>query len=177
MVKRYAIMAIMGTALCAQSGAADRDDVRKLDDIAKFSTCANCDLSGAMLQGRLFRLANWPGANLSGAKLDKSDLSGALLWDANLSGASLTYANLSGAQMMGATLAGANFQHAWLLYVQAQNTNFGDADLTNALVRGMQVHGADLSRVKGLTERDLKELCGDGQTKPPGDGYIPRCSQ
>jgi uncharacterized protein YjbI with pentapeptide repeats len=156
--------------------AANPNDVKKLDDVAKFSTCANCDLSGADLQKRLFRLANWPGANLRGAKLDNSDLAGAILWDADFTGASMTYVNLSGAQMMGAKLGGANLQFAWLLHAQAQNVDFGDADLTNARVTGMQVQGADLSRVKGLGKRELGTLCGDNQTKPPGDGWIPRCT-
>jgi hypothetical protein len=157
--------------------AANPADVKKLDDIAKFSTCPNCDLKGADLQKRLFRLANWPGADLSGAKLDNSDLAGAILWDAKFNGASMTYTNLSGAQMMGADLSGANLQYAWLLHAQAQNVNFGDADLTNARVRGMQVQGADLSRVKGLGKRELAELCGDNQTKAPDGEWIPRCSQ
>jgi uncharacterized protein YjbI with pentapeptide repeats len=176
MFKRRAL-ALAALIFAGAALAANQADLKKLDDIAKFSTCANCDLTGANLQRRLFRLANWPGANLTGANLDGSDLSGAILWDANLSGASLIYTNLSGAQMMGAKLSGANFQNAWLLHAQAQNTDFGDADLTNARVRGMQVQGSDLSRVKGLGPRELKELCGDGQTKAPPDGWIPRCSQ
>lgn len=157
--------------------AANPADVKKLDDVAKFSTCANCDLKGADLQKRLFRLANWPGADLSGAKLDNSDLAGAILWDTKLVGASMTYTNLSGAQLMGANLSGANLQFSWLLHAQAQNVNFGDADLTNARVRGMQVHGADLSRVKGLGKRELAEMCADNQTIPPPGEWIPRCSQ
>lgn len=161
----------------ATSMAADKAALKKLDDVANFSSCANCDLRDADIQKRLFRLANWPGADLSGAKLDNSDLAGAILWDAKFVGASMTYTNLSGAQLMGANLSGANLQFAWLLHAQAQNVNFGDADLTNARVRGMQVQGADLSRVKGLGDRELKELCGDNQTKAPGDGWIPRCSQ
>lgn len=161
----------------AVAEAADKAALKKLDDIANFSSCPNCDLTGADLQKRLFRLANWPGADLSGAKLDSSDLAGAILWDAKFVGASMTYTNLSGAQLMGANLSGANLQYSWLLYAQAQNVNFGDADLTNARVRGMQVHGADLSRVKGLGKRELAELCGDNQTKAPGDEWIPRCTQ
>jgi uncharacterized protein YjbI with pentapeptide repeats len=176
MLKRSALA--LAALFCGVAAiAANPADVKKLDDVAKFSTCANCDLKGADLQRRLFRLANWPGADLSGAKLDNSDLAGAILWDVNFSGASMTYTNLSGAQLMGANLSGANLQFAWLLHAQAQNVNFSDADLTNARVRGMQVQGADLSRVKGLGKRELAELCGDNQTKPPPNEWIPRCSQ
>ena len=157
--------------------AADRSALKKLDDIANFSSCPRCDLTGALIQGRLFRLANWPGADLSGAKLDNSDLSGAILWDANFTRASMTFTNLSGAQLKGATMSGANLQFAWLLDAQAQNVNFGDADLTNARVRGMQVQGADLSRVKGLGKREFAEMCADNQTKAPPGEWIPRCSQ
>lgn len=169
-----ALAALIGAGAAV---AADRAALKKLDDIANFSSCPKCDLTGADIQKRLFRLANWPGADLSGAKLDNSDLAGAILWDVKFIGASMTYTNLSGAQLMGANLSGANLQYSWLLHAQAQNVNFGDADLTNSRVRGMQVHGADLSRVKGLGKRELSELCGDNQTKPPPDQWIPRCTQ
>jgi uncharacterized protein YjbI with pentapeptide repeats len=170
------VVTVVVAADAGAAWAAKPSDVKKLDDVAKFSTCANCDLSGADLQKRLFRLANWPGANLQGAKLDNSDLAGAILWETDFRGASMTYVNLSGAQMMGAKLGGANLQFAWLLHAQAQNVDFGDADLTNARVTGMQVQGADLSRVKGLGPAEIKTLCGDGQTKAPGDAWIPRCT-
>jgi uncharacterized protein YjbI with pentapeptide repeats len=174
MSRRYAL-AFAALFLSGAALAANKADLKKLDDIAKFSSCPNCDLTGADLQKRLFRLANWPGANLSGAKLDNSDLAGAILWDANFTGASMTYVNLSGAQMMGADLSGANLQYAWLLHAVAHRVNFGDADLTNARIRGIQVHGADLSRVKGLSKRDFAEMCGDNQTKAPPNEWIPRC--
>jgi uncharacterized protein YjbI with pentapeptide repeats len=174
---KYLVLGAYSLIVCGMAWAASQADVKKLDDVARFSTCPKCDLTGADLQNRLFRLANWPGANLAGAKLDNSDLAGAILWDTNFQGASMTYTNLSGAQLMGANLSGANLQYSWLLHAQAQNVNFGDADLTNARVKGMQVHGADLSRVKGLGKRELNELCGDGQTKAPPDAWIPRCSE
>jgi uncharacterized protein YjbI with pentapeptide repeats len=174
---KWKALAFSAFVFVGAAAAADKAALKKIDDIANFSSCPNCDLTGAQIQGRLFRLANWPGADLSGAKLDNSDLSGAILWDAKLTGASMTYTNLSGAQLKGANLSSANLQFAWLLDAQAQNVNFGDADLTNARVRGMQVHGADLSRVKGLGKRELAEMCADNQTKPPPGEWIPRCSQ
>lgn len=174
MSRRYTLA--LAAFVCASAAfAASKSDLKKLDHIANFSSCPSCDLTGADLRKRLFRLANWPGANFSDAKLDDSDLSSAILWDAKFNGASMTYTNLSGAQMMGADLSGANLQFAWLLHAVAHRVNFGDADLTNARTRGMQVHGADLSRTKGLSKRDFAEMCGDNQTKAPPNEWIPRC--
>ena len=168
---------IAAATLATVALAANPNDLKKVDNVGKFSTCSGCDLTGADLHGRLLRLAILPGVNLGGANLNGADMAGALLWDSKLQGASFVFTNLSGAQMMNADASGANFTNAWLSHVQAQNAKFGTADFTGAHIRDMQLHGADISQVKGLDLKELARACGDSATKLPAGAYIPRCSE
>ena len=81
-------------------------------------------------------------ANLSEASLWKADLEGAYLWKANLAGANLTEANLEQANLEGSNLKGANLQQANLI-------------------------NADLRKVVGLTEQQLRTAIYDETTQLP----------
>ena len=81
-------------------------------------------------------------ANLSEASLCKADLEGAYLWKANLAGANLSEANLEQANLEGSNLKGANLQQANLI-------------------------NADLRKVVGLTEQQLRTAIYDQTTQLP----------
>src|SRR5579863_10292730 len=65
--------------------------------------------------------------------------------------------DFSGASFRNADLSNADFAHAKL-----DNADFAGARLSSASFRG-----ADLSHVKGLTQMQLDEACGDAATKLP----------
>lgn len=129
------------------------------------------DLISANLQGADLISANLPGADLAGANLQRANLQGADLQSANLQGAKLIFANLQGAD-----LAGANLQGADLISANLQGARLDLANLEGAKFRGLfgfvpvtNFAGADLTGARGLTQQQLDEACGDGETKlPPG---------
>ncbi len=112
------------------------------------------DLARCEVQWANLREADLEGANLAGADLFQSSLAGARLRGARLGGAGLMSADLLGADLAGADLKGADLKGARL----------GGADL-----RGADLRGADLTGAVGLTQDQLDQACGDGNTKlPPG---------
>lgn len=149
------------------AAAANPEHVARTLNVAQFSSCPACDLTGADLRERFLRLGNFPGTDFTGAQLDKSDMAGAILWEAKLVRGSFVYTNLSGAQMEKTDLTDANFRNAWLSYAVLHDARFGAADLTGTVLLGAQLYGADLSAVKGLTQAQLAFTCGDAQTRLP----------
>jgi hypothetical protein len=105
------------------------------------------DLSGTfMARGDFYgfplKWANLSHTHLEGANLAYADLEGADLWDAHLEGAALQVAHLEGADLRGAHLEGAD-------------------------LRGAYLEGADLLDAVGLTDDQLLETFGDGNTRLP----------
>ena len=98
------------------------------------------------------------GANLSGADLARADLREVYLVEARLNGADLREANLSGARLSRATLGGADLRGA----------NLGSADLNEADLRGV-----DLSKALSLTQEQVNEARGDGETQLPPSLEVP----
>ena len=99
------------------AGTLSAYDEADLQRLKATKSCADCDLSGALLM-------HWvlPGADLSGANLRGANLTGAWLPGANLAGA-----NLSSAIMISASLANANLFRANL-----SGSNLLFTDLTGA---------------------------------------------
>jgi uncharacterized protein YjbI with pentapeptide repeats len=125
------------------------------------------NLSGADLTG-----ANLSGAKLIGANLRGADLSEAQLWQAELRGADLTGANLSNANLEaakfeGANLSGVSLRDASLTGASFAGATFEDADFAGAKLVETKVEDVDLSRVKGLTQEQLKHADGTTQTRLP----------
>jgi hypothetical protein len=70
--------------------------------------------------------------------------------------------------LWGANLAGAKFGVAKLADADLEGANLADADL-----EGANLAGADLQQVRGLTQDQLKRVCGDKATKLPAGLTLP----
>ena len=106
--------------------------------------CVGCNLSGADLTNTCVKEHDLHGANFDGANATLMCMSFANFTNASFRGTELSGANLAGAKMDGADLTGAK------------------TSITSFL-------GTDLTRVKGLTQKQLDVACGDAKTKlPPG---------
>lgn len=106
--------------------------------------CVGCNLSGADLTNTCVKEHDLHGANFDGANATLMCMSFANFTNASFRGTELSGANLAGAKMDGADLTGAK------------------TSITSFL-------GTDLTRVKGLTQKQLDVACGDSKTKlPPG---------
>ena len=104
--------------------------------------CPHCELAGADLSNQCVKKGNLEGADFAGAKLVLMCMS---------------YADFRGASFRNTDLSGANLAHAQL----------DGADLTGAVLTITSVRGTDLTRVKGLTQHQLDQACGDAATKVP----------
>src|SRR4051812_45129512 len=106
--------------------------------------CVGCNLSGADLSNTCVKEHDLHGANFNGANATLMCMSFANFSNASFRGTELSGANLAGAKMTGADLTGAK------------------TSITSFL-------GTDLTKVKGLTQKQLDVACGDAKTKlPPG---------
>ena len=113
------------------------------------------DLGEADLMGADLREANLSSANLSSANLSRTDLnnaklSNAKLSNANLSNANLIWADLSGANLSNANLSNANLSNVDLMWAylglailyesNVIATNFYNATLTGACIKGWNIN-------------------------------------
>ena len=106
--------------------------------------CVGCNLQGADLSNTCVKEHNLTGADFDGANALLMCMSFANFTNASFRGTELSGANLAGAKMDGADLTGAK------------------TSITSFL-------GTDLTKVKGLTQKQLDVACSDKATKlPPG---------
>jgi len=113
--------------------------------------CPHCRLAGADLTNECVKHGNLEGSDFERAKLVLMCMS---------------YADFRGASFRNADLSGANLAHAIL----------DGADLTGAQLAITSVKGTDLTHVKGLTQGQLDEACGDATTKVPAGMKVKICS-
>jgi hypothetical protein len=126
---------------------------------------AGSDLYKAQLYGANLRYANLSGSNLAGALLTHAGFYGALLCkDQNVAVSNLDTVDPVAVQLSGAKMDGATFERAWLdgaVFGNAKNADDRDrtdlsganfqiasllgADLSYALLDGVDVRGADLT--------------------------------
>ena len=126
----------------APSLAADPAAVAKIH--GGIVDCVGCNLAGADLTNTCVKEHDLHGANFDGANATLMCMSFANFTNTSFRGTELSGANLAGARMDGADLTGAK------------------TSITSFL-------GTDLTRVKGLTQKQLDVACGDATTKlPPG---------
>ena len=166
--------------LFAGTVTADAFNQKSLDRLEETKSCLRCDLRWAKLSG-----ADLEGSKLAGAYLIKADLQEANLAKANLGGARLAGANLRGANLRNANLRfssligtdltqadlrGSNLRNARLSRAVLTRTNLKDANL-----QGAQLQDALLREVRGLTQRQLSQACGDSHTSLPSGLSIPTC--
>jgi hypothetical protein len=102
--------------------------------------CPACNLKGADLTNTCVKAKNLTAANFDGAK--------AVLM-------CMSFANFTNATFRGTDLSGANLAHA----------NLDGADMTGAVLSITSLKGTDLTQVRGLTQAQLNQACGDDQTK------------
>jgi uncharacterized protein YjbI with pentapeptide repeats len=113
--------------------------------------CPRCELAGADLTNQCVKKGNLEGADFSGARLVLMCMS---------------YADFKGASFRGADLSGANLAHAKL----------DDADLSGAHLSITSIKGTDLTHARGLTQHQLDQACGDGETRVSSGLHVKTCS-
>jgi hypothetical protein len=111
------------------------------------------------LSGRDLRGANAAGVFLSGVDLRGARLKAAYLWGAQLEGAYLSEARLEGANLSWARLEG-----AYLFQARLQS-----AEWVFATIGPSPAHSADFTDGKNLTQSQLAQVIGDGDTILPLD--------
>jgi uncharacterized protein YjbI with pentapeptide repeats len=112
--------------------------------------CVGCDLRGADLTNTCVKDHDLHGADFTGANATLMCMSFANFTNVSFRNTELSGANLAGAKMDGADLTGAG------------------TSITSFL-------GTDLTKVKGLTQKQLDVACGDAATKLPAGLKIHRC--
>jgi uncharacterized protein YjbI with pentapeptide repeats len=137
------------SAANALSSAADPSAVASIK--AGHHDCPHCHLAGADLSNQCVKYGNLEGADFSHAKLFLMCMS---------------YADFRGASFRGTDLSGANLAHA----------NLDGADFSGAQLTITSFKGTDLSRVKGLNQKQLDQACGDAATISPAGLHVKTCS-
>ncbi len=132
------------------------------------------DLRDVQLEGLNLSWARFEEANLGGARFDTVNLSWARFDGANLRQARFQRANLFGARLQGANLFGVRIEGANLGGAGLEGTNLWDAKLPSAEWAGATIgaspaHSADFSGGRNLTQRQLAQVIGDGNTILPLD--------
>jgi uncharacterized protein YjbI with pentapeptide repeats len=112
--------------------------------------CVGCNLAGADLTNTCVKEHDLHGANFDGANATLMCMSFANFTNASFRGTELSGANLAGAKLDGADLTGAK------------------TSITSFL-------GTDLTKVKGLTQKQLDVACGDAKTKLPRGLKVHTC--
>ena len=129
------------------------------------ASCPGCNLFQAD-----FSNLEMPGRNFSGARLRQSNLSLATMTRSNFSGADLRDVDGFGGLFTGSNFAGADLTNSTWVGTYLQGANFHGANLS-----GANFSGAELDRVRGLTQAQLNRACGDEATMLPAGLSIPRC--
>jgi hypothetical protein len=123
------------------------------------------DLFGADLSDQYL-----PGMDLRGANLRRTNFQGANLYAAKLQGAWVDNANLQCVD-----LGAADLRWAYLEGTNLQGADLSDANLGEADLRAANLQGAKLLDVRGLTQEQLNQACGDEKTMLPLGFTIKAC--
>lgn len=140
---RFLLALVLLSAFSAAPGmAADPAAVAKIH--GGIVDCVGCDLRGADLSNTCVKDHDLHGADFTGADATLMCMSFANFTNVSFRGTELSGANLAGATMTGADLTGAK------------------TSITSFL-------GTDLTKTKGLTQKQLDVACSDAATRlPPG---------
>ena len=115
-------------------------------------------------------------ANLWGSSLLATDLSNAILEDALLSDVLLGCADNRAKKIICTDLTNANLKNAQLTNSRLYYVALDGADFEGANLDYVRLYSVDFSNVRGLTQRQLKEVCGSGVTLPGGyDDQLEEC--
>lgn len=125
---------------------------------------AGVNLVGARLEGADLERARLGGADLREAQLQGATLTGAQLEGADLRWAQLEGADLSQARLEGANLTGARLEGATLVWTQLRRANWEGAKFAAS-----PAHSADFTAGRNLTQSQLAQVIGNGNTILPLD--------
>jgi uncharacterized protein YjbI with pentapeptide repeats len=126
-------------------------------------TAGQREFPGVDLTGARLIDADLSQANFSGAKLARAELAGAILQEADLSGADLSDADLRRTDLLNADLTRANLTNAdlseaRLVHAVLEGTIWDGASLRSAdLTRARRADGAALHKAADLTDARLPE--------------------
>jgi uncharacterized protein YjbI with pentapeptide repeats len=155
-------MLFVALALAAPALA---QNAAQIDRAQRGANCPHCNLFQADFSNK--RLT---GRNFGGARLRQSDLSASVMNHTNFADTDLRDVNAYGGVFSSSVFSGANLTHASFVGTYLQGANFRGATLD-----GTNFSGAEMSRARGLTQRQLDQACGDEATTLPPGLRIPRC--
>lgn len=153
---RFFLSILIALAVGAPALAQNASEIAR---VQSGHSCSGCNLFQADLSYRDLR-----DLDLSGSRLRQSNLSLAIMDGSRFDGANMSIANMFGARFVGASFRNTNLSDAVLVGTYFNASNMAGANLT-----GANLSGAYLSDVRGLTQRQLDQACGDADTLlPPG---------
>ena len=136
-----------------------------IDRAREGANCPHCNLFQADFSSK--RLT---GRNFAGSRLRQADLSATVMNHTVFAGGDLRDVNAYGGVFSSSVFSGANLTHASFVGAYLQGAEFRGATLD-----GTNFSGAEMSRARGLTQRQLDAACGDDATTLPRGLSIPRC--
>ena len=163
MLRHFALIMFMVGFYTAPTAA---QNAEQISSVKVGESCTGCNLFQANLS-----YSEGEKMDLSESRLRQSSFALATYDDVSFARANLSVSNLFGARFNRSDFSGANLQN-----VTAVGTYFGSSKLAGAQLNGANFSGADLSLVKGLTQSQLNQACGDETTRLPKGQTIPRCS-
>jgi Pentapeptide repeats (8 copies) len=147
----------------AKENRAERVSIVHTD--LRYTDLSQADLTSARLVGN-----DMGYAHLVASVLDGSDLNHSLLNYSDLSNARLSNAHLEGACLVRANLKGANLRGSNLTNADLRGISFADgADFSAAVLKGVDITGADLSKATGLSRQQFIKVTLDCNTILPPD--------
>lgn len=152
---------------------------------ASGSTFVGADFTSAVLSDARFADSRSDGAKFAGADMYRVDasratLSGAVFSNAVLDDAVFVQARLNDSLFAGVRAPRVNFlradlRNAYFAGAQLQHADFTQADVRGALFSGANLSGADLSTARGLSTAQLKDACGNSETRLPAGVRLQVC--
>lgn len=135
------------------------------------------DLHGAVCDGETeLRAVSLKQADLRGVDFAHAFMIGAMLDEADASGADFSNTVLTSATFIGATLSSASLQNVNASYVKYIRATFDGAYLDPSSLAGADVSGADLRNARNLRFAELRDACGDAETKLPSGLTVQPCA-
>ena len=152
-------------AVLALAAPAAAQNAGQVDRARAGSSCAHCNLFQADFSNH--RLT---GRNFAGARLRQADFSSAVMNHTVFAGGDLRDVNGAAGVFSSASFSGADLTNATFVGAYLQGANFAGAKLI-----GTNFSGAEMSRARGLSQRQLDEACGDEATTLPRGLHVRPC--
>jgi uncharacterized protein YjbI with pentapeptide repeats len=151
--------------LLALAAPAAAQNASQIDRAREGSNCPRCNLFQADFSNH-----RMVGRDFAGSRLRQADLSATVMNHTDFAGADLRDVNAYGGVFSSSTFSGANLTHASFVGAYLQGANF-----RGAIFDGTNFSGAEMSRARGLTQRQLDGACGDEATTLPLGLHVEHC--